>query len=137
MATSVKQRKTSITTKEAKNYLQHIYWSLETKKKTLPNVTVTPTIISHNIHFQFPRNILTKILNDLSPNFLTLARDTLVSLVANPPSTVIALYLNKEKGIMYTIIMAMRRDTIRSGMRLSLLSETHIGTPIGLERLLT
>ena len=28
----------------------------------------------------------------------------------------------------------MQRATIRSGMRLSLLTETHIGTPIGLKR---
>ena len=32
---------------------------------------------------------------------------------------------------------AMRRATIRSGMRLSLLTETHIGTPVGLKRLFT
>ena len=31
----------------------------------------------------------------------------------------------------------MRRATIRSGMRLSLLTETHIGTPVGLKRLFT
>ena len=32
---------------------------------------------------------------------------------------------------------AMRRATIRSEMRLSLLTETHIGTPVGLKRLFT
>ena len=32
---------------------------------------------------------------------------------------------------------AMRRATIRAGMRLSLLTETHIGTPVGLKRLFT
>ena len=32
---------------------------------------------------------------------------------------------------------AMRRATIRSWMRLSLLTETHIGTPVGLKRLFT
>ena len=30
---------------------------------------------------------------------------------------------------------AMRRATIRPGMRLSLLTETHIGTPVGFKRL--
>ena len=32
---------------------------------------------------------------------------------------------------------AMRRATIRSGMRLSLLTETHIGTPVGLKSIFT